>query len=79
MILNTWKEKGDEITIPLHLSCNPLEELRAVDVGKNPFRLAVSTLWLKYQPRAFKWFEKILQNHEALVREGAAKLQQMVE
>ena len=74
VILKALKEKGEDITIPLDPSCNPLAEFRAVEVGKNPFRLAVFTLWLKYQPSAFEWFEKILYQHEALVRDSARKL-----
>ena len=74
VILKALKEKGEEITIPLSPSCNPLEEFRAVEVGQNPFRLAVFVLWLRYQPSAFAWFEKILKENEELVRGVAEKL-----
>ena len=66
--------EGEGITIPLTPSCNPLEEFRGVAVGENPFRLAVFTLWLKHQPAAFSWFEKILDENEELVRGVAEKL-----
>ena len=73
-VLNAVRRDNKEVTIPLESSRDPVEEFRATEVGKNPFRLAVFTLWLKHQPRAFQWFEKILQENEELVREVAAKL-----
>lgn len=74
VILKGLKETQHEITIPLDLSPDLLAEFRAVDVAQNPFPLAVFLLWLKHQPQAFEWFEKILHEHEALVRDGAHKL-----
>ena len=73
-ILNALRRDNKEVTIPLESSLDPVAEFRATEVGKNPFRLAVFTLWLKHQPGAFQWFEKILQENEALVREAAAQL-----
>ena len=74
VILDALKDGREGITIPLTPSGNPLVEFRATDVGKNPFRLAVFTLWLRYQPSALAWFEKIVRENEELVKGVAEKL-----
>lgn len=74
VILKALKDQREGVTIPLDPCPDPLEQFRTVDVAQTPFRLAVFILWLKHQPQAFEWFEKILNQHEQLVRDATLKL-----
>lgn len=62
-------EQGKDIhaKISKTYSCDPLMEFEYADTSKHIFRFVVYILWLKSQPEALKWFEKIREEYRDLV------------
>ena len=62
------------VAIPLESSADPLKEFEAMDVEQNIFRFLIFIIWLKHQPKAYKWFLTIREHHPDPVKAHSLKL-----